>query len=259
MLIQMPRGSSDSPGTQNAEEGDAFEAALRRDLASAPVISYEATLGGWPKRAIELALTLITAPVWLAVLFGAVLWSKARHQAPALLTQELVGYGGHTFKCYWLRVEQPTAVVSRLHAEDSPANDWTEIARQAEDPAAKWRRALSRLPQLLNVVRGEMALVGPRPLTREALEPLRTAKRYYLSARPGIVGVESIADPADPSSQYKGYALSWTLDTDALILWDALRSLRKHGKLWRPDRPKAKVSQDAQAALARRRSAAPNS
>jgi lipopolysaccharide/colanic/teichoic acid biosynthesis glycosyltransferase len=112
---------------------------------------------------------------------------------------------------------------------------------------------------MINVLRGEMALVGPRPLTRESLEPLRTAKRYYLSARPGIVGVESIAEAYDAVSQYKGYALSWSFETDALILWDALRRLLAGGKLWRPDRPKLKVSDDAQAALARRRTTSSSS
>lgn len=258
MLIQMPRGSSDLPGSQNAEEGDAFEAALRRDLASAPVISYEATLGGWHKRAFDLALTLLSAPIWLPVLLVAALWSKLRHPAPVFQYQELIGYGGRTFRCFQLRLEPPSAVIERLRGEDSSANDWSEIARNAEGSAAKWRRALSRLPQLFNVLRGEMALVGPRPLTREALEPLKTAKRYYLSARPGVVGVESIADPLEPSSQYKGYALSWSLSVDVLLMWDALRSLRDQGRLWRPERLRKKT-REAEAAAIRRRTATSSS
>ncbi len=259
MLIQMPRGSSDSPGSQNAEECNAFEAALRRDLASAPVVSYETTLGGSGKRAFELTLTILSAPIWGAVLLGAMTWSKLRHSAPALQREERIGYGGHAFQCLSLRIEPPSAVIERLHAEETPANDWTEIARQAEDRRAKWRHALERLPQLVNVLRGEMALVGPRPLSREALEPLKTAKRYYLSARPGVVGVSSVADPNDePSSQYKAYALSWTLTTDALVMYDALRSLRDRGELWRPTRIRRKAAAKGEAPPAvRRRTATP--
>jgi exopolysaccharide production protein ExoY len=236
MLIQMPRGSKGSPGSQNAEECDAFEAGLRRDLATAPVVSYETTLGGWPKRTLDIFLTILSAPIWLTVMLCAALWSKARHAGPVFVGAERIGYGGHPFRCLALRLEPPSAVVEQLHGEHpAPANDWAEIARKAEDGRAKWRRAIEGLPQLWNVLRGEMSLVGPNPLTREELEPLRTAKRYYLSARPGVIGVRAIVSPEDePSSQYKAYALSWTVTTDLLLMWDALRSLRNRGELWRP-------------------------
>lgn len=240
MLIQMPRGSSDQPGSQNAEANDAFEAALRRDLASAPVISYEAMLGGWTKRIFDLTLTLFSAPVWLPLMLAAALVSKLRHPAPVFQTAECIGYGGREFKCWRLRVEPPSAVIERLHVgedAESPANDWQTISVQAENRRAKWIRVLERLPQLLNVVVGDMALVGPSPLTGEQLEPLKTAKRYYLSARPGVIGISAIVEAEEEqASQYKAYALSWSLLTDLLILSDALRSLRDHGELWRPIR-----------------------
>ena len=62
------------------------------------------------------------------------------------------------------------------------------------------RRAFERLPRLINVLRGEMSLVGPAPLDAEGLEQLKTSKRYYLSARPGVVGIAAIAnaDSEDP-------------------------------------------------------------
>jgi exopolysaccharide production protein ExoY len=241
MLIQMPRGSSDPSGSQNAEVGDAFEAALRRDLASAPVVSYDATLGGWPKRAIDLSLTLMLAPLWLPALLGAALWAKMRHPAPVFQSDERIGYGGRVFRCFKLRIAPPMATIQRLRTQEggeaAPANDLSVIVQQADSRRAKWRRAFERLPRLFNVIRGELALVGPTPLSREALEPLKTAKRYYLSARPGVVGVSSVADAnEEEASQYKMYAFSWSLTTDALILWDALRSLRDRGELWRPTR-----------------------
>ena len=257
MLIQMPRGSSDQPGTQNAEECNAFEAALRRDLASAPMISYETVLGGAAKRAIDLTLTILSAPIWLTVLGGAALWSKVRHPEPVLLTHECVGYGGAVFKCYALRIEQPSAGVETLHpSSEAPANDLSAIASNAEDRRAKWRRAFERLPRLFNVLRGEMSLVGPSPLGREDLEPLKTAKRHYLSMRPGVVGISAIVEAdEEEASQYKIYALSWSATTDMLILSDALRSLRNRGELWRPTRIRRHIMQQerAEEALERRK------
>jgi exopolysaccharide production protein ExoY len=241
MLIQMPRGSSDQPGTQNAEECDAFEAALRRDLASAPVISYDAMLGGLTKRTFDLLLTIIMTPVWLPALLIAAAWSKIRHPAPVFQAHERVGYGGRVFKCFSLRLEPPSATIAHLHApkEEKPANDWNSIASKAESRREKWRRALERLPSLFNVLGGDMSLVGPSPLAPEQLEPMKTGKRYYLSARPGVVGISTIVDAnEEEASQYKIYAFSWSLMTDLVILFDALRGLRDRGELWRPTKIK---------------------
>ncbi|MDZ4692007.1 sugar transferase [Terricaulis sp.] len=261
MLIQLPRGSADQQGSQNAETNNAFEAALRRDLASAPVVSYDAVLGGWSKRAVDLTLTLISAPVWLVVLLLAALVSKLRHSAPVFLVHERIGYGGRIFKCFKLRIDPPSAQIERLRLpgepDEAPANDLTAIAVQAEGPQAKWRRALERLPQLFNVIAGDMALVGPSPLSREELEPLKTAKRYYLSARPGVIGVSAVVDAdEEEASQYKAYTLAWSLTTDALILWDAPRSMRDRGELWKPGLKlaKARAAAGADRVVARKRS-----
>ncbi len=263
MLIQLPRGSADQQGSQNAETSNAFEAALRRDLASAPVVSYDAVLGGWVKRAFDLTLVLLSAPFWLAALLVTAFISKVRHSAPVFLAHERIGYGGRVFKRFKLRIDPPSAQIERLRVpgepDEAPANDLTSIAVQAEGPRAKWRRALERLPQLFNVISGDMALVGPSPLSREELEPLKTAKRYYLSARPGVIGVSAIVDAdEEEASQYKAYSLAWTLSTDALILWDALRSMRDRGELWKPSfkLAKARAKAGGERAVARQRSSA---
>lgn len=242
MLIQMPRGPKGQPGTQNAEECSAFEAALRRDLASAPVISYDPVLGGVSKRVFDVALTLLAAPVWGTALLIAAAISKLKHPAPVFYAEDRVGYGGGVFRCYKLRLEPPTATIAQLHApkpSDVPANDWNVMASKAESRREKWRRALERLPQMYNVLRGDMSLVGPSPLSQDELEPMKMGKRYYLSSRPGVVGISTIIDAGEEqASQYKIYAFSWSLMTDIVILTDALRSLRDRGELWRPTKIK---------------------
>jgi len=211
-------------------------------------------LGGIAKRAADLALVIASSPVWLIVLLLTAVWSKLRNPAPVFLTDERVGYGGRAFKCFSLRVAPP-AVQSQDSETMPPANDLSAIAgEQVETRRAKWRRALERLPRLFNVIRGDMALVGPAPLTREQLEPMKSARRYYLSSRPGVVGVSTLIGADDPS-QYKIYAMSWALSTDALILWDALRSLRDRGELWKPSFTRGKPGQSTSGVVVRRRSA----
>lgn len=238
MLIQMPRGPSDQPGQNSAEARNAFEAALRRDLASAPVVSYDAVLGGAAKRVADIALVILTTPLWAPLMGVTALISKLRHNAPVFVADERIGYGGHPFQRFSLRIEPPTQKIEEIVTggdETERARAWRVIETQAEDRRAKWVRALERLPQMLNVLRGEMAIVGPTPLSRDELEPLKSAKRHYLSARPGIVGVSTILDGhEDTTAQYKAYAMSWSFLTDALIFWDAVRSLRDRGELWRP-------------------------
>lgn len=260
MLVQLPRGSDDPPKVQGAEECSAFEAALRRDLASAPVISYDSVLGGWSKRAGDLALVLISAPLWAPVMLGAALWAKLRHPAPVFVAEERIGYGGAAFRCRTLRLKPPSAVIERLplpgiEGVQAGANMQT-IAAQAEGGGAKWRRVMERLPRLLNVLSGDMALVGPGPLSREEIDALKSGKRHYLSARPGVVGVSPMAEAdAEESSMYKAYALAWSHGLDALLFWDGLKSLRNQGALWRPQAARPRRTKPNEA-LARRRAQA---
>ena len=257
MLIQMPRGPSDQPGPNSAEARNAFEAALRRDLASAPVVSYDAVLGGLAKRTADVAVVLLTAPVWAPLLGIVAGISKLRHSAPVFIADERIGYGGHSFQLFTLRIEPPTQKVEEIITggdETEQARAWRVIETQAEDRRAKWVHALERLPQMLNVLRGEMSIVGPSPLAREELELLKSAKRHYLSARPGIAGVSVILDGhEDTTAQYKAYAMSWSFLTDVLIFWDGLRSLRNRGELWRPAFARSKAEAQ-RAVVVRKRS-----
>jgi|CXWL01.1.fsa_nt_gi lipopolysaccharide/colanic/teichoic acid biosynthesis glycosyltransferase len=237
MLVQLPLGAShQAPEIPASEQGDAFETALRRDLASAPMVSYESVLGGWGKRALDLGLTLATSPIWLPTLSAVAAWKKLHASAPVFRTEESIGYGGRTFARFAFALSPPVAIVEQLRPRnDDKAHDLQSISRNAEDWRAKWRRVLEGLPQVLNVLCGDMSLVGPSPLTPEQLDVLKSAKRYYLSARPGLVGIAALAgEGEEESNQYKGYYLAWSLTTDALLAWDGLRSLRNRGALWTP-------------------------
>lgn len=249
MLIQLPSGSPDQPGPQNADEGSTtFEAGLRRDLASSPIVSYDSMLGGPAKRAIDLSIALISAPIWLPTMLFAAGVSKLRDRSPVFVAQDRVGYGGRSFRCYTLRIA-PT--VKKEQAEEAVAND---EAAKAASRGVRWRNALERLPQLFNVIRGDMAIVGPSPLSREQLEPMKSARRYYLSARPGVVGTSTIIGGSGDPSQYKIYAMSWAITTDLLIFWDGLRSLfDRRQELWNPSFTRAEPGQSTSGIVVRRR------
>ncbi len=251
MLIQLPSGSPKKQ-PQGPGGGASFDAQLRRDLASAQVVSYDAMLGGWGKRAIDLFLSVLTVPVWLPLMLGAAVWARVRYGAPVFLAHDRVGYGGKNFRCLSLRIAPPSAKVERLRVgeEGEGEKDWTVIANDSGAAPSKWQVAFERLPQLLHVIAGDMAIVGPRPLSREQLEPLKTARRYYLSARPGVVGVERVAEGGDPTAAPKYYAMSWALSTDLALVWGALFA---RDELWRPETHKSAPTSVAAEALQRRR------
>jgi exopolysaccharide production protein ExoY len=212
-------------------------------------------LGGWAKRTIDLFVTVLTVPVWLPLMLGAALWARLRFGGPVFLAHDRVGYGGRHFRCLSLRIAPRAAKVERVRVgEDSPL-DLTLIANDAASAPSKWSMFLERLPQLLHVIAGDMAIVGPRPLSRDELEPLKTARRYYLSARPGVIGVGSIAEGGELTSAPKYYAMMWAISVDLGIVWNALTSTPRD-ELWRPEAHTSTVTSIAPEALQRRRRSA---
>ncbi len=216
MLIQLPN-AGETRDQQSLLEGDAFQAALRRDLASAPVVLYEPVLGGWRKRAFDLVLSLIAAPIWLPLIALSTLWAKTRQSGLGFGAEQRVGYGGRVFAMYRMRLARPSAKIEVLRAD--AAHYAPPVAR-----TPSWVRALELLPCLINVMKGEMSLVGPAPLSQEDLQSGVGSRRHYLSSRPGIVGIGAlVAENEGESAAHKAYALSWSLAADVLILWEALR------------------------------------
>lgn len=125
---------------------------------------------------------LISAPVWvvLAVLV------KASSPGPILYRAERVGRGGRPFRLYKFR--SMTANADRAGPGVTRAGD-TRVT-----PVGRWlrRTKLDELPQLFNVLRGEMSLVGPRPEDPRYVALYGPEQRRVLDVRPGITGVAAI-------------------------------------------------------------------
>lgn len=220
MLVQMPDGASSDAAKPITQAADAFEAGLRRDLATAPVISYDAPVGGWSKRALDIALTALASPVWGGALLWAVLAAKLDCPGTVLHKVERIGHGGRAFEMFQLRLQRPSAVVEPLHRREAPPQ------ADANEAMSFRPRVFELVPLLINVLRGDMALVGPAPLPREALDARKAAQRFYLSARPGVFGIAAIGQASDdPSTHAKTYARAWSHGLDAGLLWRGLRAL----------------------------------
>ena len=182
--------------------------------------------------AVAIALTLMMivflAPLMLCVAMAVL----AQDGGPVLFAQRRVGYGGRSFPCFKFRsmAVDAEARLERLLAQDPAAREeWARDHKLRNDPRITpvgvflRRSSLDELPQLFNVLRGEMDLVGPRPIVRA--EAARYGRRFghYCTVRPGITGLWQVSGRNDLSYRRRVaidtlYARSKSLTFDLKIL-----------------------------------------
>jgi exopolysaccharide production protein ExoY len=150
------------------------------------------------ERLIAVALLALTSPI---LLLASVIVVAISRRSP-LVAHQRVGRGGRPIWVLKLRTmwkggsEKQSIFVHRLSPAEAPLLDpGTKHARVTSRFAAFCRRySLDELPQLWHVVRGDMALVGPRPLTREELDTYYGADAaYVVSATPGLSGLWQVS------------------------------------------------------------------
>ena len=202
MTVEMPVSIQDPPW---------WEAAARRTL--------DVVVAG--------LLLLITGPALLAI----ALWVRLDSPGPALLRQQRVGRGGQPFTLFKFRsmhvggddTAHRRLIEAELSGEDTRQNGSTKLVDARVTRAGRFLRStsLDEVPQLLNVLRGDMALVGPRPcLTWEAeLIPPEFAARF--AVQPGLTGLW----------QVNGRSTVGTLDMLAMDL-EYVRRRRLRLDLW---------------------------
>jgi len=141
------------------------------------------------------------------------------------------------FPCYKFRTMAPNADVllrDLLTQSASARAEWERDFKLKDDPRVtpigKFLRktSLDELPQLWNVLRGEMSLVGPRPVVSAELSRYGNQVEYYLEAKPGVTGLWQISGRNDVSYDTRvyldaWYVKNWSLFTDIVILFKTLR------------------------------------
>ena len=149
------------------------------------------------KRVLDLCVVVLAAPVVLTVL--AIVWLVGRFNGgKVFFSQERIGQGGKTFRCYKVRtmVKDADRVLAELIESDaSVAAEWSKFQKLRNDPRiTRWGNflratSIDELPQLLNVLRGEMSIVGPRPFMSSQMDLYRAGGGgRYFAMRPGLTG-----------------------------------------------------------------------
>ncbi len=150
------------------------------------------------KRALDVFCVLASLPVTLPLMAVVGLWIKCASQGPALFRQERIGRNGKRFSLYKFRSMHRNADTKRhqnhfqkLVTTDSPMVKLDLLCDSRVIPGGCFLRAagLDELPQLFNVLRGEMSLVGPRPCLPEEYRFFSGRQRDRFEALPGLTGI----------------------------------------------------------------------
>lgn len=148
-------------------------------------------------RLIAALLLVIFSPLMLALVA-----LIRRDGGPATFAHYRVGSRGRVFRCFKFRtmcVDAERKLREVLDSDPALRDEWQRTFKLVNDPRVtaigRWlrRSSLDELPQLLNVLRGDMALVGPRPITLIELRLYGPARWQYLSVLPGMTGLWQVS------------------------------------------------------------------
>jgi lipopolysaccharide/colanic/teichoic acid biosynthesis glycosyltransferase len=204
----------DGPAEFSPSE-ESFPADASTDTAASPVACHTLSAandpdipvrkGDFTKRALDIvgasALLLVLCPIFLVI--GCVVLSDG---GSAFFGHRRVGKGGQPFRCLKFRSMVPNAdvVLAELLATDTAAREeWNCDFKLKNDVRITSvgrllrKTSLDELPQLWNVLRGDMSLVGPRPIINEELDRYGVDAHYYLSVRPGLTGLWQVSGRND--------------------------------------------------------------
>jgi exopolysaccharide biosynthesis polyprenyl glycosylphosphotransferase len=202
------------------------------DLNGIPLISTrEVSIRGWNlvvKRIFDTALSLLMlivgAPVWLLTILAI----RIDSPGPIFYTQRRVGRHGKLFNCYKFRsmvvgAEEMQTDFEALNEASGPLFKLRNDPRRTRVGRFLRRYSLDELPQLVNVLRGEMSLVGPRPNLPEEVNQYQEWHKRRLSVSPGITGLWQVSGRSDLTFDEMVlldiyYVENWNLFLDMSIL-----------------------------------------
>jgi exopolysaccharide biosynthesis polyprenyl glycosylphosphotransferase len=210
----------------------AFSAGRIEELDGTPVYSLvsgpDRVAAFVVKRVIDVAVSAVSLVVLLPILGGIAVWIRARDGAPVLFRQTRIGLHGRRFEVLKFRtmVDGAEAMLDGLADQSEvtgAAFKITNDPRVTRTGRFLRRLSLDELPQLWNVLKGEMSLVGPRPALPREVDSYDLWHRRRLSMKPGITGLWQVSARRSPNFDAwaeldLSYIDRWSLWLDIKIL-----------------------------------------
>jgi exopolysaccharide production protein ExoY len=184
------------------------------------------------KRCLDISLLLLGAVIALPLIGLVALVIKLGSRGPVFFSHERIGRNGRRFKALKFRTmvaNGDEVLAAHLAADEAARQEWRCNQKLKRDPRVTKmgvilrKTSLDELPQLWNVLRGEMSLVGPRPIVREEIPKYGSHFDVYIQAIPGITGLWQVSGRNGTSYRQRvaldvEYIATWSIRLDLRIL-----------------------------------------
>jgi len=185
------------------------------------------------KRIMELVMAFCCM-ILLLPLFGVLaVLVKLSSPGPVFFTAKRLGFGGRGIKVFKFRTmyqDADTRLEALLEENPQMKAEWEKKFKLYNDPRVTRighflrRTSLDELPQFINVLRGEMAIIGPRPIVQEEVKYYGEAYEFFKRVRPGITGLWQVSGRSSTTydqrvSMDMFYVMNWSFWLDWFILW----------------------------------------
>lgn len=216
----------------------------RQPTHTPPTSELAAPVGGHPKRLLDI-LVSVTALILLAPLLAIVaMVMLVTLRRPIVFAQQRVGHDGRPFRCYKFRTmvrDADAVLAAHLASHPEAADEWWRNQKLAHDPRVTFlgrllrKSSIDELPQLYNVLRGDMSCVGPRPIIADELQRYGNYREDYLRAKPGMTGLWQVSGRnalsyEDRVALDSRYVRNWTFVGDLQILAKTIPAVIRFGE-----------------------------
>ena len=184
------------------------------------------------KRALDIVIALSGIIILAPLLTLCFMLTVVASPGPVLFRHRRVGFDGKLFDCLKFRtmaIDAAERLRHVLETDPEAAAEWAATRKLRNDPRVTTigmilrKSSLDELPQLFNVLKGEMSIVGPRPVTEEELELYANSVDAYLACRPGITGLWQVSGRSSTTYEKRVaydtfYAQNWSVALDVRII-----------------------------------------
>jgi exopolysaccharide production protein ExoY len=196
------------------------------------IVYREHVRGGLTKRAFDIVVALVAILLLSPLLIGVALAVKLSDGGPALFGQTRIGAHGRTFRIWKFRSMVPDAQARlRAYLESNPeaAREWALYRKLKNDPRITplgrvlRKYSVDELPQLFNILLGDMSFVGPRPIDQSECALYGNSLIHYFRCRPGLTGLWQVSGRSDTSfdrrvTMDRYYAKRWSVLLDIILI-----------------------------------------
>ncbi|HCA3713661.1 TPA: undecaprenyl-phosphate galactose phosphotransferase WbaP [Klebsiella pneumoniae] len=208
------------------------------------IFRVQHNLAKWSSRLLKRSFDIISSIGIILILSPLLLFifTKVKKDGgPAIYGHERVGKNGKLFKCLKFRsmvVNSAEVLKDVLELDPTAKAEWDASFKLKNDPRITKigeflrRTSLDELPQLFNVLKGEMSLVGPRPIIAAELERYNDEVDYYLLSKPGMTGLWQVSGRSDVDYDTRvyldtWYVKNWSMWNDVAILFKTVTVVLK--------------------------------